>query len=82
MNLRNFTAPEKNDNNNDDARATFEKYKDSSYDELYAELMKRVYASKKDGTFDKNRLLSMLSLVSSSLSKEQREKIESIINEL
>ena len=81
MNLRNFTNTEKN-KAQDDAKQTYEKFKNASYDELYTELMKRVYDSKNDGTFDKNRLLSLLSAFSSSLSSEQRKRIESIINEL
>lgn len=81
MNLRNFNNGEKS-KAQDDAKETYERFKNASYDELYVELMKRVYEGKNDGSFDKNRLLSMLSIMSSSLSSEQLKKMEDIINGL
>lgn len=78
MNIKDF----KTENNEEKVKQTYEKYKNYSQDELLQELMRSVNAQKRNGTFDKERLLSTLSLVMPSLNSEQRRKLEELLSHL
>ena len=78
MNIKDF----KTENNEEKVKQTYEKYKNYSQDELLQELMRSVNAQKQNGTFDKERLLSTLSLVMPSLNSEQRRKLEELLSHL
>ena len=78
MNIKDF----KTENNEEKVKRTYEKYKNYSQDELLQELMRSVNAQKQNGTFDKERLLSTLSLVMPSLNSEQRRKLEELLSHL
>ena len=78
MNIKDF----KTENNEEKVKQTYEKYKNYSQDELLQELMRSVNAQKQNGTFDKERLISTLSLVMPSLNSEQRRKLEELLSHL
>ena len=78
MNIKDF----KTENNEEKVKQTYEKYKNYSQDELLQELMRSVNAQKQNGTFDKQRLISTLSLVMPSLNSEQRRKLEELLSHL
>jgi hypothetical protein len=78
MNIKDFRT----ENSEERVKQTYEKYKDYSQDELLQELMRSVNAQKQNGTFDKERLLSTLSLVMPSLNSEQRRKLEELLSHL
>ena len=78
MNIKDF----KTENNEEKVKQTYEKYKNYSQDELLQELMRSVNAQKQNGTFDKERLLSTLSVVLPSLNDEQRSKLEELLSRL
>ena len=78
MNIKDFRT----ENNEEKVKQTYEKYKDYSQDELLQELMRSVNAQKQNGTFDKQRLISTLSLVMPSLDSEQRSKLEELLSRL
>ena len=78
MNIKDFRT----ENNEEKVKQTYEKYKNYSQDELLQELMRSVNAQKQNGTFDKERLLSTLSLVMPSLNSEQRRKLEELLSHL
>ena len=78
MNIKDFRT----ENSEEKVKQTYEKYKDYSQDELMQELMRSVNAQKQNGTFDKQRLISTLSLVLPSLNSEQRSKLEELLSRL
>ena len=78
MNIKDFRT----ENNEEKVKQTYEKYKNYSQDELLQELMRSVNAQKQNGTFDKQRLISTLSLVLPSLNDEQRSKLEELLSRL
>ena len=78
MNIKDFRT----ENNEEKVKQTYEKYKDYSQDELLQELLRSVNAQKQNGTFDKQRLISTLSLVLPSLNDEQRSKLEELLSRL
>jgi hypothetical protein len=78
MNIKDFRT----ENSEERVKQTYEKYKNYSQDELLQELMRSVNAQKQNGTFDKQRLISTLSLVLPSLNDEQRSKLEELLSRL
>jgi hypothetical protein len=78
MNIKDFRT----ENSEERVKQTYEKYKDYSQDELMQELLRSVNAQKQNGTFDKQRLISTLSLVLPSLNDEQRSKLEELLSRL
>lgn len=78
MNIKDFRT----ENSEERVKQTYEKYKDYSQDELMQELLRSVNAQKQNGTFDKQRLISTLSLVMPSLDSEQRSKLEELLSRL
>ena len=78
MNIKDFRT----ENSEEKVKQTYEKYKNYSQDELLQELMRSVNAQKQNGTFDKQRLISTLSLVLPSLNDEQRSKLEELLSRL
>ena len=78
MNIKDFRT----ENSEEKVKQTYEKYKDYSQDELMQELLRSVNAQKQNGTFDKQRLISTLSLVMPSLDSEQRSKLEELLSRL
>ncbi len=79
MNIRDF---KKNKSNEEDMRSVYDKYKNFSHSQLMQELLRTVNEQKNNGTFDKEQLLSTLSLIVPSLSEEQRERIYSMVDKL
>ena len=78
MNIKDFRT----ENSEERVKQTYEKYKDYSQDELMQELLRSVNTQKQNGTFDKQRLISTLSLVLPSLNDEQRSKLEELLSRL
>jgi hypothetical protein len=78
MNIKDFRT----ESSEERVKQTYEKYKDYSQDELMQELLRSVNAQKQNGTFDKQRLISTLSLVLPSLNDEQRSKLEELLSRL
>ncbi len=78
MNIKDFKTQE----NEEQVKQTYDKYKNYSHDQLMQELLSAVNKQKQNGTFDKQQLTSMLALISSSLSKEQRERLETLLSQL
>ena len=78
MNIKDF----KKENKEEQVKQTVDKYKNLSKDQLMQELLLTVSRQKQNGTFDKDQLLSSLSLISPSLTNEQREKLYSLVEKL
>jgi hypothetical protein len=78
MNIKDF----KTQNNEEQVKQTYDKYKNFSQDQLMQELLKTVSIQKQNGTFDKQQLTSTLSLIMPSLTKEQQERIQALLNNL
>ena len=55
------------------------KYSAMDEDALIAELMKNVAASKRNGTYDPERMSAFIAMMSPSLSDSQREKLNNIV---
>ena len=79
MNIRDFSEEKKEE---ESAKELYEKYKNSSGGEIMSELLRRVAISKSEGTFDKERLRATLGAISSSLSEEQKEKLNDMLDKL
>ena len=77
MNIKDFKKTEQ-----EDVMQTYDKYKNLSKDQLMQELLLTVSRQKQNGTFDKDQLLSSISLISPSLTNEQREKLYSLVEKL
>ena len=75
MNIKDF----KKENKEEQVKQTVDKYKNLSKDQLMQELLLTVSRQKQNGTFDKDQLLSSLSLIAPSLTNEQREKLYSLV---
>lgn len=78
MNIKDF----KKENKEEQVKQTVDKYKNLSKDQLMQELLLTVSRQKQNGTFDKDQLLSSLSLIAPSLSLEQRQKLFSLLEKL
>ena len=78
MNIKDF----KKENKEEQVKQTVDKYKNLSKDQLMQELLLTVSRQKQNGTFDKDQLLSSLSLIAPSLTNEQREKLYSLVEKL
>ncbi len=78
MNIKEFRTQK----NEEQVKQTYEKYKDYSQEQLMQELFRTVNAQKRNGSFDKKQLESMLSLIMPSLSDEQKSKMQALLNSL
>ena len=78
MNIKDF----KKENKEEEVKQTVDKYKNLSKDQLMQELLLTVSKQKQNGTFDKDQLLSSLSLIAPSLTCEQKAKLYSIVEKL
>ena len=78
MNIKDF----KKENKEEQVKQTVDKYKNLSKDQLMQELLLTVSRQKQNGTFDKDQLLSSLSLISPSLTNEQRTNLYSLVEKL
>lgn len=78
MNIKDF----KKEDEQEKVKQTVDKYKNLSKDQLMQELLLTVSKQKQNGTFDKDQLLSSLSLIAPSLTNEQRTKLYSLVEKL
>ena len=76
MNIKDFRQ---NATTEDNLRQTYDKYKNYSQNQLFEELMSAVGSQKNEGTFDKNKLETILSAIAPNLTEEQKNRLDSLL---
>ncbi|MBO5223731.1 MAG: hypothetical protein J6C23_04390 [Clostridia bacterium] len=76
MNIKDFRQ---NAATEDNLRQTYDKYKNYSQNQLFEELMSAVGSQKNEGTFDKNKLETILSAIAPNLTEEQKNRLDSLL---
>ena len=81
-NLRHFTPQNNETEQTQTASNQYDRYMNMSESELLDALYKSIEQSKKNGTFDGEKLRGMVSLVKDKLSAEQLERLNKLLNKI
>ena len=74
--------PNKQELNQKDIEEIYNKFKDKSQSEIMQELFGQVQKQKQNGTFDYDKICSMVELMSPYLNQEQKNNILTILSKL
>lgn len=65
-----------------DAKQLFEKYKDFSENDLTGEIAKIIYSQKQNGTFNKEKIYSMLNSISQFIPQDKANQLKELIEQI